>query len=208
MASPRSGDAPAASFAADFAAGVAAGLVGLVTFGVFHTIWILNVPFVFLEGLLHVAVFGAALAWAVRSVRAARPFADPWRSGLALGAALWATVVPYEIAGVAWGPWPAVSGFADALPFLWLTFLGAPVGAAIGWWRAGRALPALACAVAAVALNVFLGGSIAFFGGRGVVLILFVLLLPACLLAGIAYMGVWRRLTGRARAPVSALPVG
>jgi hypothetical protein len=188
---------PTPPFRVDFLAGGAAGLLGMIAFGVFHTLWIANVPAVFLEGLLHVSAFGAALAWAVRSVDARRAVRSDEVGGLALGAVLWVTLVPYEVAGLVWGPFPMVTSFHEALPVIWLSLFGAPVGALAGWLTARSLHAVLACSVAALALDFFLGGSMAFFGGRGPVLGLFLVLLPVCLAAGLVYMAVRRRLTGR-----------
>ncbi len=187
------GQTPTPPFRVDFAAGTVAGLLGMLTFGVFHTFWIANVPSVFLEGLVHVLAFAAALAWAVRRVHARRPVRSDELGGLALGAILWATLVPYEIAGLLLGPFPPVASFRAALPVIWISLFGVPVGAFAGWALARDLRAVLACAVAALALDFFLGGSMAFFGGRGPVLGLFLVLLPVCLAAGLAYMAVRRR---------------
>jgi len=170
----------------------------MVAFGVFHTLWIATVPAVFLEGLVHVAAFGGALAWAVRSVDARRAVRSDEVGGLALGAILWATLVPYEIAGLLWGPFPMVTSFREALPVIWLSLFGVPVGAVAAWGLTRAVGAALAGAVAALVLDFFLGGSMAFFGGRGPVLGLFLVLLPVCLAAGLVYMAVRRRLAGHA----------
>lgn len=196
---PRGADRPQLPpFRVDFLAGGAAGLLGMVAFGVFHTFWIADVPAVFLEGLLHVAAFGAALAWAVRSVDGRGAVRSDEVGGLALGAILWVTLVPYEVAGLLWGPFPTVRRFSEALPVVWLSLLGVPVGALVGWALTRGVRAALAGAVAALALDFFLGGSMAFFGGRGPVLGLFLVLLPVCLAAGLLYMAVRRRLAGQA----------
>ena len=57
------------SFVVSLAAGGAAALVGLTAFWVFHTLWILDIPAVFSEGLIHAIPATLALAWAIRCLR-------------------------------------------------------------------------------------------------------------------------------------------
>ena len=103
---------------------------------------------------------------------------------------IWLTLVPYEVVGILWGPWPEPEGAAEILRALPLAFLGAPVGGAIGWGISRAALPTLACAVAALTLDLFMGGSIVIAGGRGLDMGLFFWLLPTSLLAGVTYTGL------------------
>lgn len=189
------GESRVAPFRADLAGGAAAATLGMVSFGVFHTIWIRNIPGVFIEGILYVIPAAFALAWAIRATKRAGRFREgrPW-TGIGLGFLVWLTVVPYEIVGAIWGPWEEPASFGDALPVLWIAFLGVPVGAAIGWTITRRLRPALAWAVAALTVNFSLGGAIAFFGGQGRFFGLFLWLLPTHLAAGALLVGVPARL--------------
>ena len=160
--------APDDPFRFDLAAGFAATVLAVVSFWFFHTVWILNIPAVFLEGLIHAGVAALALAWAVRSTRRRRPFDDSVAVGSAIGLLIWLTFVPYEVVGVLWGPIPDAEGAAEVLRVLPLAFVGVPVGAAVGWGLTKAARPTVACATAALTLDLVLGGGIAFEGGRGV----------------------------------------
>ena len=94
-----------------------------------------------------------------------------------LGLLIWLPVVPYEVVGVLWGPLPDAEGVVETLMVLPAAFLAAPVGAAMGWGLTKATLPTVACATAALALNFVLGSAIAFDGGRGINLGLFLWLL-------------------------------
>ncbi len=189
--------APEHPFRYDLAAGVAATLLGLVSFWVFHTIWILNIPAVFFEGLIFASVAAVALAWAVRSTRRRRPFDDTVAVGSALGILIWLTLVPYEVVGAVWGPLPDARGLVETLIVLPVIFLAAPVGAAFGWGLTKAARPTVACATAAFALNFTVGSAIAFAGGRGINLGLFLWLLPTSVLAGVGYTATRSTLVAR-----------
>ena len=76
---------PDAPFRVDLAAAFVATALGVVSFGVFHWIWIAKVPLVFLEGQIHAGLGALALAWALRSTRRRRPFHDSLEVGLLLG---------------------------------------------------------------------------------------------------------------------------
>jgi len=189
----------AGSFRDCVAGGAAAALVGIVAFGIFHTVWIRNVPAVFLEGLLYgiPACFG--IAWAFRSARRAGRFGGGVRSGLLFGVCTGLTLLPYEVVGVLWGPWQLPASPGEILAVLWIAFLGVPVGAAIGWVLGRRARAAIAWGVAALSVDFSLGGAIAFFGGRGRFLGLFLWLVGAHLLAGAALVAVHDRVARRKR---------
>ncbi len=191
--------APDHPFRFELAAGVAAAMLGLVSFWLFHTIWILNIPAVFFEGLIFASVAAVALAWAVRSTRRHRPFDDSVAVGSVLGLLIWLPVVPYEVVGVLWGPLPDAEGAVETLMVLAAAFLAAPVGAALGWGLTKAALPTVACATAALALNFVLGSAIAFDGGRGINLGLVLWLLPTNVLAGVAYTATRSALVGHRR---------
>ncbi len=178
------------SFLVNFAAGATAALIGMVSFGIFHTLWILNIPAVFVEGVLYALPAALGLAWAIRVTRKSGRFHGGLRDGLILGFLFWLTLVPYEIAGKLWGPWVEPSTFQEVLPLLWLAFLGVPVGAAIGWAITRKRWPTVAWGAATLTVHFSIGGSIAFFGGRGAMLGLFIWLLPTHLLAGVALVGI------------------
>lgn len=220
---------PARALVIQLAAGAAAALVGMISFGVFHTLWIRNIPAVFVEGLLYVVPAALGLAWMIRVTgvgrddgpapsgsgapdlhdrsgragRSGRRDGGPasgrrlsgqvLRRGARLGLLLWLTLVPYELVGLLWGPWEQPASFRAALPILWLAFLGVPVGAGWGWWLTGRAAGAAAWAVAALTVDFTLGGGIAFEGGWGRFLGLFLWLLPTHVLAGVVLVGIPRR---------------
>ena len=59
------------SFLVSLVAAGAAALIGLISFGVYHTLWIANVPEVYLEGLLSFVPASFALAWALTAARRA-----------------------------------------------------------------------------------------------------------------------------------------
>lgn len=92
------------SFVVSLAAGATAALIGVVSFWVFHTLWILNIPMVLLEGLFHAIPATFAVAWAIRKTRRAGRFRGGFRDGLVLGFLFWLTLVPYEVVGAVWGP--------------------------------------------------------------------------------------------------------
>jgi len=184
-------------FTTDLVAGTAAALVGLVSFGIFHTLRIASVPAVFVEGLLYVIPAALALAWAIRTTRRAGRCRGGAIDGLLVGGLLWLTVVPYEVVGAVWGPWPELTSFSQALPLLWIAFLGMPVGAALGWAITRQIRPAIAWAIAALAVDFSIAGGLAFFGGRGRFFELFLWLLPTHLAAGTVLVTVASR-PGRA----------
>jgi len=176
----------------NLAAGMAAALVGMISFGVFHTIWILDVPAVFVEGLIFVVPAGLTLGWAIRLARLAGVLRGTLRAGVSVGFFLWLSLVPYEVVGVLWGPWPDVGSVREGLSLLWLAFLGFPVGALLGWFLTTSRYGAAAWGLAALAIHFMLGGTIAFFGGRNTMLGLFAWLLPTHLAAGVVLVGVHR----------------
>ncbi len=177
------------SFVINLAAGGAAALIGLTAFWIFHTLWILDIPAVFFEGLMHAIPATLALAWAIHCLRTAGRFGG-LQDGLLFGVLLWAPLVLYEFVGLTWGPFGEDASFRQAMPIIWAIVLSVPVGAALGWALTRKVWPAVAFAAATLAVNLVLGGGIASNGGRGVVLGLFFWLLPAHLLAGVAVVGV------------------
>lgn len=187
----------AESYVVNLAAGAAAALIGLLSFWIFHTLWIANIPAVLSEGAAYAAAATLALAWAVRAARACGRFRGSWRDGLLLGLLLWSTLIPYELVGCLWGHWPDPETFGQVARLLWLAFVGVPVGAAIGWSLGRRAW--LAGGVATLAVHFSLRGGIAFNGGRGVVLGLFFWMLPTHLLAGVALVGTNALFVGNSR---------
>jgi len=171
------------------ASAYAAGCVVVLSFWIFHTIWILNIPWVVAEGLIVALPAAAALAWAVRATREAWGRVGGGVShGVLLGLLIWTLFVPHQVGGMIWGPWEQPASFSEAIPMLHLAFFGAPLGAAVGWAWTRQARPAVAWSVAATALTAYLGGAIAGFGGRGTMLGLFFWLLPTFVLAGVAFV--------------------
>ena len=185
------------SFVITLAAGGAAALVGVTGFWIFHTLWILDIPTVFFEGLIHAIPATLALAWAIRCLRAAGRFGE-LQDGLLFGVLLWVPLVPYEFVGVIWGPFEENASFREAMPVIWVTVLSMPVGAALGWALTRKVWPAVAFAAATLTVDMVLGGGIAFSGGRGVILGLFFWLLPTHMLAAMAVVGVHVLLAPRA----------
>ena len=176
------------SFLVNLVAGWGAAVIGVCSFWVFHTIWILDVPPVLTEGLLfHSLPAAAALAWAVTATRKCGRFRGGLRDGAVLGLLLWLTLVPYVIVGAVWGPWVMEpETFEQLIRQIWLPLPGAPLGAAIGWALTRRAMPTAAWGVAALTVDFFLGGGIAFNGIGGAMLGLFFWLLPTWVVAGLA----------------------
>ena len=185
------------SFVISLAAGGAAALIGLTAFWGFHTLWILDIPAVFSEGLLHAIPATLALAWAIRCLRAEGRLGG-LQDGLLFGVLLWVPLVLYEFVGLTWGPFDENAPFREAMPIVWAIVLSVPVGVALGWALTKKVWPAVAFAAATLAVNFVLGGGIASDGGRGVVLGLFFWLLPVHLLAGVAVVGVHALLVPRA----------
>ena len=188
---------PDESFLVNVAAAAAAVLIGMVSFGVFHSLWILHVPAVFVEGIPYALAAAPAVAWAIRRTRKAGRFRGGIRDGIVLGFLFWLTLVPYELVGRLWGPWPDLNTWEEILGLLRIAFLGVPVGAAIGWALTRDRWSAVAWGVAAFTLDFSLGGGIAYMSDRGTMLGLFLWLLPTHVLAGIALVGI-HSLTTRA----------
>ena len=178
------------SFVDTVVAGAVAALTGVISFGIFHTLWISDVPAVFVEGMYYVAPAALAIGWAIRRTRQAGRFRGGLLDGLLIGLLFWLTLIPYEIVGALWGPFSEPATLADTLGQLWIGVLGVPVGAAIGWALTRDRWATVAWALAALAVDLSLGGGLAFNGGRGAMLGLFFWMLPTHLLAGLVLVGV------------------
>lgn len=179
-------------------AGIAAGLVAIVSFWVFHTRYIADVPVVLLEGIVWALVAGSAAGWAYHHVAAHGGLAFDTRGGLLFGAALWLLLVPYELVGLVFGPFTHLTRPAELASVAPAGLLGVPFGALLGWAWTRRARPTVAMAVAILLTHFMFGGSMVYFGGRGVILVLFFWMLPTFLASGLVFARVRRALVARA----------
>lgn len=147
--------------------------VGMLGFGVYHWYFIAPVTAVFLEGALWIVAIGALVGWAYR-----RSFLDRGRSGaragLLYGALFASTLVPFELVGLVWGPFPSVESPGDILPLLPIAFLGVPLAIVIAWFLADRKGVAWSFVLAVAVGHFIVGGSIANFGGTGVSFLIFI----------------------------------
>lgn len=165
--------------------GIVLAFVGMVLFGVYHWFYVAPVAAVFVEGAVWAVAAGAALGWAYE-----RTMLDHGRTGLAwglgFGALLAATLVPYEVVGWIWGPFPTVDSPGDVLAVLPLAFVGVPFAAGIAWLL-GRSLRRFewSFVVLVLAIHFMIGGSVANFGGRGTTLVLFLGFVAMEILAGV-----------------------
>lgn len=187
-------------------AGAVAGLVPALSFWVFHTLWIRDVPAVLFEGIAWGLASGAAVGWAFHHLHLHAGYPTGWRGGALLAATFWLLLLPYEAVGLAFGPFTHLTRPADLLAIAPVGLLGVPVAAALGWALMRRARSAGALALATLLSSFMMGGSIVYFGGRGTILGLLLWLLPTYLVAGQLFVRVRAALVRRdTRAPVVPL---
>lgn len=185
-------------------AGIAITSTGMVLFGIYHWFFVAPVVAVFLEGIVWAVGGGALLGWAYQRSMLDHGRSGPWW-GLAFGALFASTLVPSEIVGLVWGPFPSVESPGDILPVLPLAFLGVPLALLIAWFlRPGRRFCWPFVAAVAV-LHFMLGGSIANFGGRGSTFLMFVGFVVLELVGGVV-LG-WVTAPAEAEAPPDAIAV-
>ena len=166
-------------------AGALAGLLPAVSFWIFHTLWIADVPAVLAEGTLWGLCAGAAVGWAFHHLHLRGGFAADARGGLLLALTLWILLVPFEILGLAFGPLTHLTRPVELLAIAPIGLVAAPLGALVGWAFTHDRRAAAALALASTLMHFMIGGSLVYFGGRGAILILFVAMLPTYLVAGL-----------------------
>lgn len=166
-------------------AGIALSSGAMVAFGVYHWFFVAPVLAVFVEGVLWAVGAGAAIGWAYERTMLDHGRHGPWW-GLAFGALFASTLVPSEIVGLLWGPFPEVTRPGDVLPLLPLAFLGVPLAILIGWLLEARRRVAWSFVVAVAVTHFMIGGSIANFDGRGATALLFFGFVLIELVAGVA----------------------
>ena len=175
-------------------AAMAVAAVGLVAFFVYHWFFVAPVWAVFLEGLVWIAINGAAIGWAYQRV-----LLDQERTGTAWGFAygglMAATLVPALIVGLAHGPFPNGPTLDLILPVLPLAFMGVPASIVVAWWLGGWGKVQWPFVVACLPAGIMIGGSIATFGGTLDLFALFVAL-------EVGGGGVLARLVRRGRSAV------
>lgn len=171
---------------------IAVAFAGMVLFGVYHWFFVAPVVAVFIEGLVWAVGAGAAIGWAYQ-----RGFLDRGRVGplwgLAFGGLFASTLVPSQIVGLLWGPFPEVATPGEILPVLPLAFLGVPLAVAIAWFLADRRGIAWSFVLAVAVTHFMIGGSIANFGGRGSTAFMFVGFAVLEILGGLLLGMVFRR---------------
>jgi hypothetical protein len=138
-------------------AGAIAGLVAGLTFATAHAFIITPVWNRMIGGLVFGVIAGAAAGWAYGELSQSR--APTVRSGLAYGLMLWLSVVPVTLTNAAL----RANGFAyahrditDAIAVV-LAILG---GLGLGRLRAKRWRAMIACAAAALAVTMAMGGPV------------------------------------------------
>lgn len=172
------------SYRASVLAAAPAGALILLVFFVWHWLTIAPVWAPLLEGAIGVALASLAVGWAWMRSRAAGRFAGPW-GGLAFGAVFAGAVLVGELLGLAHGPWPEPTTLAEGLSILPWALAPVVLVAIAGARLAGGWKGALAFALAALVLVLYLGGSVVQRGGVGLGLGLFWILFPGYLAAGV-----------------------
>lgn len=168
-------------------AGMALASIGMVAFGVYHWFFVAPVVAVFFEGIVWAIAGGAAMGWAYQ-----RTMLDHGRTSIAwgfgFGVLLAATLVPYEIVGLIWGPFPEITtpSLEQILPVVPIALVGIPFAIVIGWLLEGRRKVAWSFVVAVLSIHFMIGGSVANFGGRGQTFLLFVGFVAMEILGGAA----------------------
>ncbi len=170
--------------AASVLASVVAGLPTLVGFFVWHWFNLAPVWGVLIEATLSFPVGVLGIAWAWRRSRSGGRFGGR-RGGLAFGAIFAGGVVIAELISLARGRPPTpVGGSAVAVEVLFATFPLVPI--ALAGWRLTRGWQgAVAYAIAGLALDLHLGGTVMHLGGTGSALMLFAILLVSYVFAGL-----------------------
>lgn len=168
--------------------GIGLAFVGMVAFGVYHWFFVAPVAAVFIEGVLWALGAGAALGWAYERTMLDHGRTGPWW-GMVFGLALAATLVPYEIAGILWGPFPTETP-GEILTVVPFAFLGVPFALLFGWLLENRQKVSWPFLVLVLSIHFMIGGSVTTFGGRGTTFVLFMGFVVAEITAGLI-LGWW-----------------
>lgn len=161
-----------------------AGVLVLLAFFVWHWFSIAPVWRVLAEGIVGVGLASMAVGWAWCESRRRGRFGSSW-GGAAFGGVFVGGLVLLEAIGLVRGPRPdptSLEGILLALPPVLVPVAAVAVA---GGWLAGGWRGAAAYGLAGLVLLLFLGGSILQRGGVGLGLGLFLLLVPAYLVAGL-----------------------
>lgn len=179
-------------------AGAIAGLVAGLVFAGAHAFIITPIWNRMIGGLVFGVIAGAAAGWAYAELLPSA-VSSSLRSGLAYGFMLWLSVVPVTLTNVAL----RANGFAhehEALTDAIAVILAGAGGTALGWLRSRRWRAMLACAVAAVAVTMAMGGPVPIGNGVRPVEILFAVLVAS--LIGGAVVGLLQPRLRRRAMPV------
>jgi len=139
-------------------AGAVAGLAAGLTFAAAHAFIIEPIWSRMFGGLVFGIIAGAASGWAYAELQPANDNGS-LRSGLTFGFMLWLSVVPVTLTNTAL----RASGFAhtnEALTDAIAVVLAVAGGVTLGWLRGPRKRAMLACAVAALAVTMAMGGPV------------------------------------------------
>lgn len=178
-------------------AGAIAAQLGAVGFWLFHDAYIAKVPAVLVEGILWAGAAGSAVGWAFHHLHLRGRFSAGAGGGLLLGVTLWLLLVPFEIIGLLVGPLTHLTRPAELAMLVPVGLLAAPLGGLVGWALTRDRRAAGALATAATLSHFMMGGSLVYFGGRGPLLVLFLLALPTHLAAGLVFVRLRRAFLAR-----------
>ncbi len=187
-------------------AGVLSGVAGLLVFLVIHHFWIRPIWFILPMGLPIAAGGGLAVGWAYSELLPGLP-PRPW-SAVVLIAVIGACLTPAVILAQLRPPmFTAMSenaqltvstGRAVAIFVFQLLLTAGGVGALAGWWIGGSGRAALATALAGLVFALGPGHNIPFLGntaatGKGIVLLLSVVVVSAVVLVEVHYLSTGGR---------------